>query len=57
MYKNIIKHKKTKPNSSPARAKMKSEWTSGRLFEKKPPPKPVPKKPPLENDSIALFTW
>ena len=50
-----MKHSEKKPNSSAAKEKMKSEWTSGSDCETLFPPIPCPKNPPLIKESIDLL--
>ena len=54
-YKQIIINMAKIPNSSPIKAKIKSECASGKLFDIFPFPSPCPNKPPLANDSKDLF--
>ena len=56
-YKQIIISMAKIPNSSPIKAKMKSECASGKLFDIFPFPRPCPNNPPLANDSKDLFIW
>ena len=39
------------PNSSPIRAKIKSEWTSGRFLAIDPSQRPLPKNPPFSKNA------
>ena len=56
-YKQIIIIMVRIPNSSPIKAKMKSECASGKLFDISPFPSPWPNTPPLAKDSKDLFIW
>ena len=48
---------KAKPNSSPATAKMKSEWASGRRYLIVPAPGPTPNSPPCAKASKDNLIW
>ena len=50
----IIRIAKNPPNSSPIKAKIKSECTSGRFLATVPYPIPCPKNPPFSKDSKDL---
>ena len=56
-YKQIIIIMTRIPNSSPIKAKIKSECASGKFFDIFPLPSPWPNNPPLANDSRDLFIW